>query len=136
MIFDQFEEFGNPLWHYHITGSALEEVLEKEMGSDDRLFAGVFSSGSAGTMGAGYYLKDNFKDVKVAAAEALQRPTLLNNGFGGHRIEGIGDKHVPWIHDLKKTDMIIAVDDEVTMRLMRLFKEEWGRQSLGNQGVP
>lgn len=136
MIFDQFEEFGNPLWHYHITGSALEEVLCKEMGQGDRLFAGVFSSGSAGTLGAGYYLKDKFRDVKVAAAEALQCPTLLNNGFGGHRIEGIGDKHVPWIHDLKKTDMVVAVDDEVTMRLMRLFNEEKGRQSLGRQGVP
>jgi len=136
MFFDQFEEFGNPLWHYHVTGSALEEVLNKEMGPDGRLFAGVFSSGSAGTMGAGYYLKDKFKDVKVAAAEALQCPTLLNNGFGGHRIEGTGDKHVPWIHDLKKTDMVIAVDDEVTMRLTRLFNEQKGRQSLGKQGIP
>jgi len=136
MIFDQFEEFGNALWHYHITGSALENALSKEMGRDDRLFAGVFSSGSAGTMGAGYYLKDKFGDIKVAAAEALQCPTLLNNGFGGHRIEGIGDKHIPWIHDMKKTDMVIAVDDEVTMRMMRLFNEEKGRQQLGRQGVP
>ena len=136
MIFDQFEEFGNPLWHYHITGSAMESVLNKEMKPGDRLFAGVFSSGSAGTLGAGYYLKDNFKDVKVAAAEALQCPTLLNNGFGGHRIEGIGDKHIPWIHDLKKTDMVIAVDDEVTMRMLRLFNEEKGKQKLGSRGVP
>jgi len=134
-IFDQFEELGNPLWHYHVTGSAIEEALGKVMGPDGKLFAGVFSSGSAGTMAAGYYLKDKFGDVKVAAAEALQCPTLLNNGFGGHRIEGIGDKHVPWIHDMKKTDMVIAVDDEVTMRVMRLFNEEKGQQSLARQGV-
>ena len=28
MIFNQFEEFGNYLWHYEVTGHAMEEVLE------------------------------------------------------------------------------------------------------------
>ena len=72
---------------------------------------------------------------RVAAAEALQCPTLLLNGFGGHRIEGIGDKHVPWIHNLRNTDMVIAVDDEHTMRLLRLFNEEAGRDYLRERGV-
>ena len=43
-----------------------------------------------------------FPKSKLAVAEALQCPTLLNNGFGDHRIEGIGDKNVPWIHDCRK----------------------------------
>ena len=137
MIFNQFEEFGNPIWHYHVTGYAMEQVLADQMEPGDRLFGAVFSSGSAGTLGAGYYLKDTFgQHIKVAAAEALQCPTLLSNGFGGHRIEGIGDKHIPWIHDAKNTDMIIAVDDETTMRMLRFFNEKRGRKLLAAQGVP
>ncbi|MBN2601896.1 MAG: pyridoxal-phosphate dependent enzyme [Candidatus Marinimicrobia bacterium] len=135
VIFNQFDEMGNHLWHYEITGSALAEVLKAEMGPDDQ-YAGVISStGSAGTLGCGDYMKELFPNSKIVAAEALQCPTLLNNGYGGHRIEGIGDKHVPWIHNVRNTDMVIAVDDEKTIRLMRLFNEEKGRDYLVNNGV-
>lgn len=130
MAFNQFEEFGNHLWHYEVTGSAMEEVLEEQMSEDER-FAGVtITSGSAGTLGCGDYLKEKYPNSKIAAAEALQCPTLLNNGFGAHRIEGIGDKHVPWIHNVKNTDMVIAVDDEDSMGLVRLFNEPAGHQYL------
>ena len=71
----------------------------------------------------------------MAVAEALQCPTLLNNGFGDHRIEGIGDKHVPWIQDCKNTDMVIGVDDEAAVRLLRLFNEATGRETLAHYGV-
>jgi cysteine synthase len=134
-IFNQFEELGNPLWHYNITGTSLEEALRQEMGEEDRFAGGIFSSGSGGTMAAGYYLKDHFPGAKLAVAEALQCPTLLHNGFGDHRIEGIGDKHVPWIHDLKNTDLVIAVDDEVSIRMLRLFNEQRGQQLLKDSGV-
>ena len=93
------------------------------------------SSGSGGTLGAGYYLKQQFPQAKLAVAEALQCPTLLMNGFGAHRIEGIGDKHVPWVHDCRNTDFVIAVDDEVPMRALRLFNEPVGRQALTDSGV-
>ena len=130
IAFNQFEEFGNHLWHYEVTGSAMEEVLEELMGEDER-FAGVtITSGSAGTLGCGDYLKERYPNSKIAAAEALQCPTLLNNGFGAHRIEGIGDKHVPWIHNVKNTDMVIAVDDEDSMGLVRLFNEPAGHKYL------
>ncbi|OFZ49115.1 MAG: pyridoxal-5-phosphate-dependent protein subunit beta [Bdellovibrionales bacterium RIFOXYB1_FULL_37_110] len=135
-IFNQFEEFGNPLWHYHVTGSAMEDALKAEMKPGNTLRGAVSSSGSAGTMAYGYYLKTKYPQMKLAAAEALQCPTLLNNGFGGHRIEGIGDKHIPWIHDMKNTDMVIAVDDEATIRALRLFNEEKGRRQLLENGVP
>jgi len=130
MAFNQFEEFGNHLWHYEVTGSAMEEVLEELMGEEES-FAGVtLTSGSAGTLGCGDYLKERYPNSKIAAAEALQCPTLLNNGFGAHRIEGIGDKHVPWIHNVKNTDMVIAVDDEDSMGLVRLFNEPAGHKYL------
>jgi cysteine synthase A len=136
VVFNQFEEFGNHLWHYEVTGHAMEEVLKKELGPRDVYHGVVLTTGSAGTIGCGDYLKEIFPTSKVAASEALQCPTLLLNGFGGHRIEGIGDKHVPWIHNLKNTDMVMAIDDEACMSLVRLFNEPAGRACLVKQGVP
>jgi len=135
MIFNQFDEFGNHLWHYDVTGHAMEEVLAAELG--DAEYAGVvLTSGSSGTMGCGDYLKERFPRSRLVVSEALQCPTLLENGFGGHRIEGIGDKHVPWIHNVRNTDMVIAIDDEDTMSLVRLFNEDAGRRYLQSRGVP
>ncbi len=96
----------------------------------------MFTTGSAGTIGAGDYLKKIFPQSKLAASEALQCPTLLQNGFGSHRIEGIGDKHVPWIHNVKNTDMVMAVDDEVPIQMIRLFNEPEGRKYLAQMGAP
>ena len=135
MIFNQFEELGNHLWHYEVTGNAMEQVLRKIMSENDRFAGTCLSSGSGGTLAGGEYLKTIFPKSKTAVAEALQCPTLLNNGFGGHRIEGIGDKHVPWIHNARNTDMLIGVDDEITMRLLRLFNEPVGIEYLLKQGV-
>ncbi|MGD8398585.1 MAG: pyridoxal-phosphate dependent enzyme [Anaerolineae bacterium] len=136
VIFNQFDEFGNHLWHYDVTGRAMEEVLEQEMGPHDVYRGVVLTTGSAGTIGCGDYMKELFPTSKVVASEALQCPTLILNGFGGHRIEGIGDKHVPWIHNLKHTDMVMAIDDEACMNLVRLFNEPAGRAYLSKQGVP
>ena len=135
MIFNQFEEFGNYLWHYEVTGHAMEEVLKKELGKGT--YRGLASStGSAGTIACGDYMKQVFPASKVTASEALQCPTLLENGFGSHRIEGIGDKHVPWIHNLKSTDMVVAIDDNAVVNLARLFNEPAGRKYLVKKGVP
>jgi len=134
MIFNQFDEPGNHLWHYEVTGHAMAEVLEKEL-SDGRYAGVVLTSGSAGTMGSGDYLKELFPASKLVVSEALQCPTLLENGFGGHRIEGIGDKHVPWIHNARNTDMVTGIDDCDCMHLVRLFNEPTGREYLASQGV-
>ncbi len=135
-IFNQFEEFGNYLWHYEVTGHAMEEVLREVMGPRDEYRGVVLTTGSAGTIGCGDYMKQVFPSSKVAASEALQCPTLLLNGFGGHRIEGIGDKHVPWVHNIKNTDMVMAIDDEACVSLVRLFNEPVGRAYLAKRGVP
>ena len=95
VIFNQFDEFGNPAWHYTTTGPAVEEVFERIRGKRCRLAGYVSATGSAGTIAAGDYLRKKFPLLRVCASEALQCPTLLLNGFGEHRIEGIGDKHVP-----------------------------------------
>ena len=135
-IFNQFDTFGNPLWHHTVTGRAVETLVEKVLPGDRRLAGYVAASGSGGTLAAGYYLKKRYPRAKLAVAEALQCPTLLMNGYGSHHIEGIGDKHVPWIHDCRETDFVIAVDDAVPMRLLRLFNEARGRQVLVQSGVP
>ncbi len=136
MIFNQFDEFGNRLWHWGVTGRAMQEVLEKELRPGETLRGSVFTTGSAGTIAAGEYLKQVYPSAKVAASEALQCPTLLMNGFGAHRIEGIGDKHIPWIHNVRNTDMVMAIDDEAPMALIRLFNEPEGRKYLAEMGVP
>jgi cysteine synthase len=135
VIFNQFEEPGNYLWHYEVTGAALLGVAEK-LGGSAHVRGFVSSTGSAGTIAAGDRLKQAIPGVRVAAAEALQCPTLLANGFGAHRIEGIGDKHVPWIHNVRNTDAVAAVDDDDCMRLLRLFNEKEGSALLAAKGVP
>jgi len=134
-VFNQFEEFGNPIWHYSVTGPAVEEAFRGIATARTRLAGFVSATGSAGTIAAGDYLKKVFPGVKVVASEALQCPTLLWNGFGEHRIEGIGDKHVPWVHNVRNTDAVAAVDDEDCMRLLRLFNEPQGRRFLLSLGA-
>jgi cysteine synthase len=136
MIFNQFEEFGNYLWHYEITGHAMEEVLKQELGPRDTYRGLILTTGSAGTIACGDYMKQVFPGSLVGGSEALQCPTLLENGFGAHRIEGIGDKHVPWIHNVKNTDLITAIDDNAVVNISRLFNEKVGRDYLAKKGVP
>ncbi|WP_419787060.1 pyridoxal-phosphate dependent enzyme [Pseudodesulfovibrio sp.] len=137
VIFNQFDAMGNYLWHYTVTGRAMTELVTELSDDPQRRFKGVIlSTGSGGTLASGDYLKQQFRNVKIGACEALQCPTLLNNGFGAHRIEGIGDKHVPWVHNVRNTDMVIAVDDEVPMNLIRLFNEPAGVDALKANGVP
>jgi len=136
MIFNQFEEFGNYLWHYEVTGHAMEEVLQKELKTGNTYRGLILTTGSAGTIACGDYMKQIFPGSLVGGSEALQCPTLLENGFGAHRIEGIGDKHVPWIHNVKNTDLITAIDDNAVVNLSRLFNEKAGREYLVKKGIP
>jgi cysteine synthase len=136
VIFNQFEEFGNYLWHYEITGHTMEEVV-KQVAGPKGVYRGMASAtGSAGTIASGDYMKQAFPGSLIVASEALQCPTLLENGFGAHRIEGIGDKHVPWIHNVKNTDMVVAIDDNAVVNISRLFNEPAGRKYLASKGVP
>jgi cysteine synthase A len=135
VVFNQFDEFGNYLWHHEVTGPAGLEVVERTMRPGDTFRGFVATTGSAGTLAAADFLKRHFPAAKTAAAEALQCPTLLWNGFGAHRIEGIGDKHVPWIHNVKATDLVIGVEDEAAVSLIRLFNEPAGRRYLVGRGV-
>ncbi len=135
VIFNQFDEFGNCIWHYEVTASAILELFEQVRRGSNRFAGYVSATGSAGTIGAGERLRKAFPSMKMVATEALQCPTLYMNGFGAHRIEGIGDKHVPWIHNVRNTDAVAAIDDEDTMRVYRMFNEPAGLEYLKSQGV-
>jgi len=134
-IFNQFDQFGNAAWHYEITGYTIQNLFEKISKPGQRLSGYVSATGSAGTIGAGDYLRKISPLIKVTASEALQCPTMLMNGFGAHRIEGIGDKHIPWIHNIKNTDAVCAVDDELPLRILRLFNDPAGERFLIRSGV-
>ena len=138
IIFNQFCEFGNYLSHYLCTGRALERIAESLSAAEPglRVRAFVSATGSAGTLGAGDYLKDRYGSRNVAV-EALECPTLLYNGFGEHNIQGIGDKHVPLIHNVMTTDVVLAVSDRATDALSLLFNSDVGRAYLvERQQVP
>ena len=135
IILNQFDEFGNPFWHYHVTGNAFQEIYDLLKRPNNRLSGYVSATGSAGTIAAGDFLKKDFPLLKTTASEAFECPTLLNNGFGGHRIEGIGDKHIPWVHNVRNTDAVAAIRDEDCMRLLRLFNDPVGLNLLKKQGI-
>jgi cysteine synthase len=130
-IVNQFSEFGNYLGHWRCTGPALGRIFEALVGPGAglRLAAFVAASGSSGTLGAGDYLKEKY-GAKIAAVEAVECPTLLNNGYGEHNIQGIGDKHVPLIHNVMNTDFVIGVSDQATDGLNAVFNTPAGRAWL------
>jgi hypothetical protein len=111
------------------------ETYRRDCGRDLRLALMTSATGSAGTIAAGEYLKDAY-GTRVLAAEALECPTLLQNGFGEHNIQGIGDKHVPLIHNIMRHDLVAAVSDRATDRLEVMFNEPEGLAYLAGKGVP
>ena len=135
LILNQFDQFGNAVWHYEVTGYTIEKLFNQIKKRNQKLSGYVSATGSAGTLAAGDYLREKFPSLKVLCSEALQCPTVLMNGFGGHRIEGIGDKHIPWIHNVKNTDAVAAIDDEQTLRILRLFNDPEGHKWLTKLGV-
>jgi cysteine synthase len=134
VIFNQFSEFGNHLVHYECTGAALGDVFERMQRTDPhlRLRAFVSASGSAGTLGAGDHLKDAY-GARIVAVEALECPTMLYNGFGEHNIQGIGDKHIPLIHNVYNTDFVAAISDGATDHLAVLFSSPAGLAYLSDR---
>jgi cysteine synthase len=138
IVFNQFCEFGNHLAHYLCTGAALEQVFETLREKRPELEASVFVSatGSAGTLAAGDRLKETY-GTRIAAVEALECPTLLYNGYGEHNIQGIGDKHVPLIHNVMNTDFVAAVSDRATDAVHVVLQSRAGRDYLATRrGVP
>jgi cysteine synthase A len=135
-ILNQFCEFGNHVGHYAVTGTALAHIYEHFRENSDnknlRLAAFTSATGSAGTIAAGDKLKDVY-GTKVVAVEALECPTMLENGFGEHNIQGIGDKHVPLIQNVMNTDVVVAVTDRATDELDVMFNTPAGKEYMATR---
>ena len=133
-IVNQFSEFGNYLGHWRVTGPALSTIFEAMGGEAEglRLAGFVSASGSSGTLAAGDYLKARH-GTRIAVVEAVECPTLLMNGYGDHNIQGIGDKHVPLIHNVMNTDVVIGVSDQATDGLNAVFGTDVGRAYLARR---
>jgi cysteine synthase len=129
VVLNQFSELGNHLAHYAVTGPAFESVLAHLRRERPSLRAAAFVSatGSAGTIAAGDALKERH-GTKIVAVEALECPTMLENGHGSHNIQGIGDKHIPFIHNVMNTDLVVGVSDRATDRLSVLLQSNEGRR--------
>ncbi len=134
VILNQFSEFANYLVHYHCTGQALSRVFDELRGRQAglKLTAFVSATGSAGTIAAGDYLKSHH-GTKIAAVEASECPTMLCNGYGEHNIQGIGDKHIPLIHNVMNTDLVVGVSDASSDALNLLFNSDTGRSYLAQR---
>ena len=129
-IINQFDEYYNYATHRAITGSSFEKsFLKVKENSDLKARFYVSASGSSGTLAAGDYLKENL-NTQIAVVEATECPTLLYNGYGEHNIQGIGDKHVPLIHNVMNSDYVVGVSDEATNNLNLLFNTEEGKNYL------
>ena len=130
VILNQFAEYGNYLVHFQCTGRAAEQAALSHPGL--KVAAFVSATGSAGTIGAGDYLKEQHGS-RIVAVEAAECPTLLANGFGEHNIQGIGDKHIPLIHNVMNTDLVVAVSDHSTDGLHLLFNHPEGQRYLAER---
>lgn len=132
-ILNQFEVMGNYRFHYHVTGNTIVELAEELAAQGigkGVISAYVSAMGSAGTIAAGDRLKQVWPEHRIVGLEPIQCPTLYNNGYGGHDIQGIGDKHVTWIHNVMNMDAIMCIDDIETKRVLQVFAEEAGRETL------
>jgi len=132
-ILNQFQEMGNYRFHYHVTGNTIVELVRelREQGiGNGRVAAFCWAPGSGGTNAAGDRIKQVFPDAKNVALEPIQCPTLFNNGYGAHDIQGIGDKHVTWIHNVWNTDAVMCLDDMTCKKALQVISEPTGTCTL------
>ena len=135
-VLNQFEVMGNYRFHYHVTGNTIVELAETLATAGvgrGKISAYVSAMGSAGTIAAGDRLKQVWPDHKIVGLEPIQCPTLYNNGYGAHEIQGIGDKHVTWIHNVLNMDALMAIDDMDCLYGLQLLAEANGRDTLVNR---
>lgn len=139
-VLNQFEVMGNYRFHYHVTGNTIVELaaqLAKQGVGEGRVDAFCSSMGSSGTIAAGDRLKQVWPQHKIVGLEPIQCPTLYNNGYGAHEIQGIGDKHVTWIHNVLNMDAMMCIDDMDSVRGLQLLVEEPGQRLLAKRyGIP
>jgi cysteine synthase len=138
-ILNQFEVMGNYRFHYHVTGNTIVELaaeLATQGIGNGKVAAFASAMGSAGTIAAGDRLKQVWPEHKIVGLEPIECPTLYSNGYGSHDIQGIGDKHVTWIHNVLNMDALMCLDDVECKKGLQLLTEEAGWRMMRRYGVP
>jgi cysteine synthase len=137
-VLNQFETMGNYRFHYYVTGNTVVELMgllkSRDIGNG-RCSAFVSAVGSAGTISAGDRLKQVFPETRVVGLEPIQCPTLYCNGYGDHDIQGIGDKHVTWIHNVRNMDLLMCVDDTECKLILQVLSDPAGQEYLAGAGL-
>jgi cysteine synthase len=129
-ILNQFESFANYRFHYYVTGNTMVELVRDEKIGNGEIGAVVLTVGSAGTIASGDLVKNKFPKAKIIAGEPVQCPTISMNGYGGHDIQGIGDKHVTWIHNVMNCDGVVQIDDLDCKKFLKVLSTEKGKKYL------
>lgn len=132
-VMNQFEMMGNYRFHYYVTGNTLVELaaeLAAAGNGNGKIAAFCSAMGSAGTIAAGDRIKQEWADAKIVGLEPIQCSTLYNNGYGSHEIQGIGDKHVTWIHHVTNMDAIMCIDDTECLKGLQLLTDQVGLKVL------
>ena len=118
---NQFANPANPAIHRATTGP---EIWRQCAGKLHALVAGV---GTGGTItGAGGYLKEMDKNIRVVAVEPSASPVLSGGQPGPHAIQGIGAGLVPEVLDRSILDAIIQISNEEALETARRLAKEEG----------
>lgn len=129
-IMNQFQEFGNYRFHYKVTGGTMVDLINEKKYGNGRIAAVVLSAGSSGALASGDRVKQAFPEAKIVALEPIQCPTIAMNGYGDHDIQGIGDKHVTWVHNTMNTDAVMLIDDVDCKKMLQVISEPEGQKFL------
>ena len=132
-VLNQFEVMANYSFHYYVTGNTVVELVSELKRSGigrGKCSAFVSAMGSAGTIAAGDRVKEANPGAKIIGLEPVQCRTLYSNGYGDHDIQGIGDKHVTWIHNVMNMDALMCVDDVKCKMGLQLLTEPDGMSFL------